>query len=98
MCIIIATPDEVSARSAFIAGDELIKTGKDETSLRLVINRFDRKAVKKSRLLNLDDMIDRTYLRLLGIVPEEPLLRYSSVTEKPLPAGNSAKKHFPILL
>lgn len=92
--IVIATPDEVSARSAYIAGGALINAGIKETNLRLVINRFDKKAVKKGKLLNLDDMIDKTYLRLLGVVPEEPNLRYSSVTEKPLSSFSDAKEAF----
>lgn len=93
-CIVIATPDEVSARSAYIAGAELIAAGKDESSLRLIINRFDPRAVKRKRLLNLDDMIDRTYLQLLGVVPEEERLRYASVTEKPLGSFSDAKTAF----
>lgn len=93
-CIIIATPDEVSARSAYIAGNELIKNGADEKNLRLVINRFDKKAVKKGRLLNLDEMVDKTYLQLLGVIPEEPNLRYVSVTEKQLSSTNDAKRAF----
>lgn len=82
-CIIIATPDEVSARSAFNTGTALISSGISEENLRLVINRFDASAVKRGRLLNADDMIDRTYLRLLGIVPEQRELMYSSVKEYP---------------
>lgn len=93
-CIIIATPDEVSARSAYTAASELIAAGKRDGEIRLVINRFDSSAVKKGRLLNLDDMIDRTYLRLLGAVPEEDGLRYASVTEKPLSSFSGAKTAF----
>lgn len=92
--IIIATPDEVSARSAYTAGNELIAHGVKEESLRLVVNRFDASAVRRGRLLNLDEMIDRTYLRLLGVVPEEPGLRFVSVTDKPLSSFSGAKDAF----
>ena len=82
--IVVATPDAVSARSACMMGNTLIKLGLKEDQLRLIINRFDEKAVKKGKLLNIDDMIDKTYIRLLGIVPEDRNLMYLSVTEKQL--------------
>lgn len=93
-CIIVATADEISARSACITGNKLIKLGIKENNLRLIINRFDKKAVKQGKLLNIDDIIDRTYIRLLGIVPEEKNLMYSSVTEKHLSQYSDAKIAF----
>lgn len=93
-CIFIATADSVSARSAYIASEELIKIGIKEEKMRLVINRFDKKAVKQGKLLNIDDMIDRTYLRLLGVVPEDRNLMYASVTEKGLSEYSDTKIAF----
>lgn len=93
-CIVVATPDEVSARSACVAGNELMKIGVKEENLRLVINRFDKKAVKRGRLLNIDEVIDRTYIRLLGVVPEERDLMYASVSEKALSEYSEAKIAF----
>lgn len=92
--IIVATPDEISARSALIAGNELISLGIDEEDLRLVINRFDEKAVRRGKLLNIDEMIDKTYLRLLGVIPEEPELMYSSVTLRSLSEYSGAQTAF----
>lgn len=93
-CIVVATPDAVSARSACVAGDELIKWGVKEENIRLVINRFDKKAVKQGKLLNIDDVIDRTYIRLLGVVPEERDLMYVSVSEKAFSTYSDAKIAF----
>ncbi len=93
-CIVVATPDSVSARSACVAGDELIKHGIKEEKIRLIINRFDKKAVKRGRLLNVDEVIDKTYIRLLGVVPEERDLMYASVTEKALSPYSEAKSAF----
>ena len=70
------------SRSALITGNKLIKLGIKEENLRLIINRFDKKAVKQGKLLNIDEIIDKTYIRLLGIIPEEKNLMYASVTEK----------------
>jgi len=93
-CIVVSTPDEVSARSACIAGNTLVKTGIKENSIRLIINRFDKKAIKSGKLLNIDTMIDKTYLRLLGIVPEDRNLTFVSVTEKTLSPFADAKTAF----
>jgi septum formation inhibitor-activating ATPase MinD len=38
-------------------------------NLRLIINRFDKKAAVGAKLLNIDDVIDGTGVRLIGIVP-----------------------------
>lgn len=92
--IIVATPDEVSARSALLAGNELVSLGIKEESLRLVINRFDEKAVKRGKLLNIDDMIDKTYIRLLGVVPEERELTYSPAASLSLSEYSGAKIAF----
>ena len=93
-CLVVATPDEVSARSAFAIGNTLIKMGIGENKLRLIINRFDEKAVRRGKLLNIDDMIDRTYIRLLGVVPEDSNLMYLSVNEKQLSMHSDAKIAF----
>lgn len=94
MCIIVATADEISARSACVAGNKLIKLGIKEDALRLIINRFDKKAVKKGKLLNIDDIISKTFIRLIGIIPEEKNLMYSSVTEKRISQYSDAKIAF----
>ncbi len=94
MCLVVATPDEVSARSACAVGNALIKQGVQEDNLRLIINRFDEKAVKRGKLLNIDDMIDRTYIRLLGVVPEDRNLMYFSVTENLLSDHSDTKNAF----
>lgn len=93
-CIVIATPDNVSARSACIAGNSLIKAGIKEEKLHLVINRFNKKSVKKGKYLNIDEIIDITYIRLLGIIPEEQGFMYSSVVEKELSARSNAASAF----
>ncbi len=92
--IVVATADETSARSACVAGNTAVSLGVGEKNLRLVINRFDIKALRKGKLLNIDEMIDRTYIRLLGVVPEESDLKFTSVTEKQLEQYSQAKMAF----
>ncbi len=93
-CIIVATPDNVSARSAYVAGNELVKAGIDDNTLHLVINRFDSHAVVFGKYLNIDEIINITYLQLLGVVPEEKKIMYASVKDIDLPARCKAKISF----
>ncbi len=93
-CIVVATPDNVSARSAYIAGTQLSQAGIEDKNMRLVVNKFNPKAVKQSKLLNLDEVIDITYLRLIGVVPEDKKIPYTSVVESDLMTSTKARKAF----
>lgn len=93
-CIVVATPDNVSARSACVMGNELVKLGIDDEKINLVINRFDTKAVVFGKYLNIDEIINITYLKLLGIVPEEKKMMYASVKDADLPQRSKAKIAF----
>ena len=76
--IIVATPDNVCVRSGARAADRLRATGIED--IRLIINRFEVKPVRKHRLLNIDECIDAASLQLIGIVPEDNAITYSTVT------------------
>ncbi len=93
-CILVATPDNVSARSACVAGTKLSEAGIKDENMYLVINRFDPRAVKKGNLLNIDEVIDITYLRLLGVVPEDKRVTQASVSEKEIPERSKVKIAF----
>lgn len=68
LLIVVATPDEPSVRGAYAVAELLEEKGVPQS--RLVINRFRKKEVRQGGLLGYDSMIDRTCVRLLGIVPE----------------------------
>ncbi len=93
-CVVVVTPDNVSTRSACTVGEVLLNNGIKEEELRLIINRFNKQAIKKGRLLNIDEVIDKTYIRLLGVVPEESSLMYYSVSENTLSPYCDAKTAF----
>jgi septum site-determining protein MinD len=89
--LVVATPDNVSARSACVAGTELVKNGIDDNTIFLIINRFDASAVRKNRYLNIDEIMDITYIKLLGVVPEEKKIMYTSVKDTELSKNCKAK-------
>ncbi len=90
--VVVATPDEVCVRSAATAADKLAELGIEQS--RLVINRFNKKATVKGKLLNIDDVIDSTRLRLIGVVPQDNAVAFSLCCGKPLPARSLAAKAF----
>lgn len=75
--IVVSTPDSVCVRSVCTAADEMRKYGVSD--VRLVINRAVKKDILRKRFLNLDTVIDRTEVQLIGIVPEDKAIRFSSM-------------------
>ena len=69
LAVILATADDVSVRGAGKAAELLADNGLKDC--RLLLNRYSVKAAKKGRLLTADDAMERTFLRLLGVVPED---------------------------
>ena len=90
--IIVSTPDPVCVRAAEKAGEELKKHGID--NIRLIINKFNKGAVENKFLMNIDDTIDSTRVRLLGIVPEDMEIPFNYTSGKNLSKKSSAAKAF----
>ena len=87
--IVGATADAVSVRGATAAAEALIRAGMAPDDIRLLINRFVKKQALRAKLLDIDGVIDRTGVMLLGILPEDERIPTSSVTGK-LPKAKSA--------
>ena len=64
----VATPDPLCVRDAAAICRALMPFAAHR---RLIVNRFDKKRVKSGELCGIDDMIDRSATRLLGVVPED---------------------------
>lgn len=64
--ITVCTPDAVSIRDASFMAN---KISEFSSNRRIVINKFNLKDVKKGKCANIDDIIDASETRLLGLVP-----------------------------
>ncbi|MBQ6164928.1 MAG: AAA family ATPase [Clostridia bacterium] len=84
--LLVSAPDEVSLYACNAAREALSAEGKQ--SMRLILNHFRYMAVRKSFQKNIDDSIDKTGVRLIGIVPEDNNLCYFG-SNGLLPKGNS---------
>lgn len=78
--IFVATADEISVRCASAAANKAEKFGIVRDDMRIVINRFIKKAALKSKLLNIDGVIDKSGIALLGLIPEDKKIPFMSVT------------------
>ena len=76
--ILMAEDNEINA---MIAIEILQEMGKD--NIRLIVNRVNKKLVAAMHL-TVDDVMDRTGLPLLGLVPEDPNVTLAAASSKPL--------------
>lgn len=75
----ICNPDPVSVRDAAAVCMSLPQT---QNEARLIINRFDAEYINKKIYSNIDDIIDISGFRLLGIVPQSSDLALLGVTNQ----------------
>ncbi len=89
----VCNPDPVSVRDAAAVCQSLPKTNNDA---RLIINRFDAEYIKKKIYSNIDDIIDISGFRLLGIVPYSNELMLLSVMHDISPKSKGFKSLYRI--
>ena len=78
--ICISNSDPVSVRDASFVADTLCE--KNAVKPLLIINRFDSELIKNKTYKNIDDIIDVSGIRLLGVVPFSYELMLFPVTHK----------------
>ena len=79
--VVVTGSDPASVRDAGRAG-QLLET-MDKHNVRIIVNRIHPKMIRSMRL-TVDDIMDRTGLPLLGIVPEDPEVVLAATFEQPL--------------
>ncbi len=82
IALVVATPDPSSVRGAQSAGALLKEAG--VKNVRLVIERCPQKAKKLSPIKNLDEIIDKSEIRLIGVIWEDPAVRNAMDTGTPV--------------
>lgn len=86
---VVSTPEPVSIRDAETAAKKAEKLSGAKS--RLIINRMDYKLVKKGLYANADNMIDRTEVQLIGIVPNDASAHKNAILGRPVVKGRAAK-------
>ncbi len=67
--IIVTTPDRTAISDGERAADHLVRNHAGR--VRLVVNRVRPSLIKKNRAPDIDEIIDTTYLQLIGLIPED---------------------------
>lgn len=86
LALIIVTPDPVCIRD----GNQVVREmlSRDFTSHRLIINRVNRRFIRRQVVRDLDEVIDGVGSQLIGVVPEDPeVTLFSSQGRLPDPKG-----------
>lgn len=87
--ILTVTPDPVCVRSAEVAINRALEAN-EQLKTMLIINRLNRQEVLSGRQLKLDDAVDATRTRLIGVIPESDSVRLLSSGEKLTKYASSA--------
>ncbi len=76
--LVVATHQEASIRAAEETAKRLSELGAADP--RLIINCYDARAARKGRLPGVLELIDRTRVRLIGVVPRDDAMTERQVT------------------
>jgi len=92
MGIIVITPDIISVRDARLVSDEMYNSGVKD--VRLIINKFARQTFRHSGFEDLDEIIDRTCARLLGVIPMSREIAVNAIKGEQLLLSSQEKQIF----
>ncbi len=90
--LVVSTPDDVCVRSVEICSQYLSRLGIND--VRLVINRFIKKLSAKRKFLNIDEVIDLTTVQLIGVIPYDAKIGFSSMQKSTFNFKASSQKSF----
>ncbi len=90
--VVVSTPDDVCVRSVEITAQQIASHGIND--IRLVINRFIKKLSAKRKFLNVDQVIDLTTVQLIGVIPYDAKIGFSSMQTSTFNFKASSQKSF----
>lgn len=92
LILVISTPDQVCIRDASLMSDEFYNRG--NKSQRLIINKVSKKVIGNSLVSNLDEIIDKVGVQLIGVIPDDFKMTVATGTGNPIPADSDALRAF----
>lgn len=90
--LVVCNADAVSLRDAAIMGSDLSEL--NFMSVRLILNRVSFKNMLKGITANIDEIIDTSGIRLMGVVPQSMDIYMSCCSGEPLGKKTRAAKAF----
>ena len=88
LILVVSTPDQVCIRDASLMSDEFYNRG--NKSQRLIINKVSKKVIGNAMVKNLDEIIDKVGVQLIGVIPEDFKLTVATAKGDPIPTESEA--------
>ena len=92
LILVVSTPDPVCIRDASLMSDEFYNRG--NKSQRLIINKISKKVIGNALVANLDEIIDKIGVQLIGVIPDDFKMTVATGTGTPIPTDSQALKAF----
>lgn len=92
LILVVSTPDPVCIRDASLMSDEFYNRG--NKSQRLIINKISKKVIGEALINNLDEIIDKVGVQLIGVIPDDFKMTVATGKGNPIPTDSSALKAF----
>ena len=92
LILVISTPDPVCIRDASLMSDEFYNRG--NKSQRLIINKISKKIIGSELISNLDEIIDKVGVQLIGVIPDDFKMTVATGKGNPIPTDSEALRAF----
>ncbi len=92
LILVVSTPDPVCIRDASLMSDEFYNRG--NKSQRLIINKISKKVIGEALVNNLDEIIDKIGVQLIGVIPDDFKMTVATGKGNPIPTDSAALKAF----
>ena len=83
LILVVTTPDPICIRDATMMSDEFYQRGNKRQ--RLIINKVSEEVIKSKMIRNLDEIIDAVGIQLLGVIPDDNMLKEATGKGMKLP-------------
>ncbi len=88
LILVVTTPDPICIRDATMMSDEFYKRGNKRQ--RLIVNKVSPKDIKTGMITDLDDIIDTVGIQLLGVIPDDLMLKQATGKGESIPPNSPA--------
>ena len=92
LILVLSTPDPVCVRDASLMSDEFYNRG--NKSQRLIINKISKKVIGDALVTNLDEIIDKVGVQLIGVIPDDFKMTVATGKGNPIPTDSAALRAF----
>ena len=82
LILVVTTPDPICIRDATMMSDEFYTRGTKRQ--RLIVNKLSKKDIASHMITDLDEIIDKVGIQLIGVIPEDFALKEATGKGTPL--------------